>query len=47
MHHVYDNGPFVPRNMMEELVEEKLDNLMCIAGMCPCNECRAPVKVRC
>lgn len=44
MYQIYNDGSFVPRNVMEELVEEKLDNLMYIADMRHCNECRALVK---
>ncbi|RFZ79606.1 hypothetical protein DS742_07475 [Lacrimispora amygdalina] len=44
MYQVYNNSPFVPRNVMNELVEEKLDHLMHLVDMCCCSECRALVK---
>lgn len=44
MYQVYGDGPFVPKNYMEELVDGKLDNLMGQAAMCCCHECRSAVK---
>lgn len=44
MYQLYGNGPFVPKNIMDELVDEKLDDLMRLSGMCRCTECRAAVK---
>lgn len=44
MYQIYNDGPFVPRNVMDELVEEKLDHLMHLADMCCCSECRTLVK---
>ena len=34
----------VPRNIMEDLVENRLGDLMRSAGMCCCERCRADVK---
>ena len=35
---------FTPKNIMEDLVECKLNELMRCSGMCSCERCRADVK---
>ncbi len=35
---------FVPKNIMEDLVEFKLGDLIRCSGMCCCERCRADVK---
>jgi competence protein ComFB len=35
---------FTPKNIMEDLVEVKLNEMLPKAGMCCCDRCRADVK---